>query len=282
MITHPLDIIPRDLRFEIGAHADAGWLDGSHVRSAFVDSFATMLPEGERFFIRSLKGSAHLVDDPVIRQDIRGYAEQEAFHTREHEAYNAALRGLGYDVDGLEALVRRYFAVVREPVHRLIITCGIEHMTYMFARLVLERPEILAGASPAYRRLWHWHALEEMEHAAVALRVLRAASPRLPRWKRWTYRCLAMAVIHLCVLGLASFWAARNLRRSQGPRGPRAWLGIAASLFWRPGWALRTLPWLFAYFRPGYQGHPAVDAALIARGRRLLSEAAAATAAVPG
>ena len=46
MITHPLDIIPRDLRFEIGAHADAGWLDGSHVRSAFVDSFATMLPEG--------------------------------------------------------------------------------------------------------------------------------------------------------------------------------------------------------------------------------------------
>jgi predicted metal-dependent hydrolase len=190
-----LDIIPRDLRFGLIENADAAWFDGDPLKSAIMDGFAVLLPVGERFFIRSLRHYIGQIDDPVVRQDIQGYAVQEAFHTREHEAYNQALRNLGYDVDAMEAEVRALLDTDAAPFQRLLVTCAIEQITYAFARLLLSRPGLLRDSRPAYRRLWTWHALEELEHSAVSLRVLRAVTPNLPGWKRYLARVSLMSVV---------------------------------------------------------------------------------------
>ncbi|MFM7612391.1 MAG: metal-dependent hydrolase, partial [Alphaproteobacteria bacterium] len=75
-----LDIIPRDLRFDLIENADAAWFGGDPLKSAIWDGFAVLFPDGERFFIRSLRQYIDQIDDPMVQQDIRGYAVQEAFH----------------------------------------------------------------------------------------------------------------------------------------------------------------------------------------------------------
>lgn len=65
-------IVPRDLRFGILELADRARFGGDLMMSAIVDGFAVMLPEGERFFIRSLKHYAGQISDTEILEGIRG------------------------------------------------------------------------------------------------------------------------------------------------------------------------------------------------------------------
>jgi len=41
--------------------------------SALVDCFGVLLPEGERFFIRSLKLYEPKIEDPVLIEEMRGF-----------------------------------------------------------------------------------------------------------------------------------------------------------------------------------------------------------------
>jgi predicted metal-dependent hydrolase len=266
-----LDIIPRDLRFGLIENADAAWFDGDPLKSAIMDGFAVLLPVGERFFIRSLRHYIGQIDDPVVRQDIQGYAVQEAFHTREHEAYNQALRNLGYDVDAMEAEVRALLDTDAAPFQRLLVTCAIEQITYAFARLLLSRPGLLRDTRPAYRRLWTWHALEELEHSAVSLRVLRAVTPNLPGWKRYLARVSLMSVVLARFMPLA-FRNVRAIARASGvPMGARGGLRLMWLLFGKPGFLRSSLLPLLAYYRPGYSGERAADAELVRQGRAALA-----------
>jgi predicted metal-dependent hydrolase len=272
-MTEPADIIPRDLRFGVLEAADPAWFGGDRLLSAMVDGFAVMLPAGERLFIRSLKHYAPDITDQEVLDGIRGYALQEAFHTREHEAYNAALRRLGFDVDAMEGRVERLMARDIGPVLRLASTCAIEQVTYALSRFVLKRPALMARAAPAYRRLWNWHALEEVEHSSVALKALRLAPTGLAPWQRYVVRVATLHVIFVRMLYLAVANMLTMLREPDGRVPLRVKLGLAWRLLGRPGfiWAL-VVPFC-AVLRPGYEGGGGrADAALVAQGRRLLAE----------
>ena len=186
------DIIPRDIRFRIADAPKRHWYGGHVQKSALVDCFSLFLPEGERFFIRSLKHYAAGLEDRELAKEINGYAVQEAFHTREHEEYNRALAALGYDVEAMEGPIRHALRKTQNPLLRLAVTCAIEHLTATFSLFLLRHPKMLDGAEPAYRRLWMWHALEEMEHKAVALDVFNHATRDMPGWKRYFLRIGAM------------------------------------------------------------------------------------------
>jgi len=176
----------------------------------------------------------------------------EAFHTREHEDYNQGLRALGYDVDGLETLLAKRLKGATKPLHRLAVTCAIEHLTTAFAATILANPQILDAASPAYDRLWRWHALEELEHRAVAIDVLNTVTASMPGWKRYAlrivvfnttaYNVIAVVIANVCSMArhdgvkLGPVYAARTLWRMVG------WPGMARKAFWR----------LMAYYKPGF------------------------------
>lgn len=273
-MTSPADeIIPRDIRFGIEAQADRAWFGGDLMMSVVVDALAVMLPEGERFFIRSLKHYAPDIDDEAVQAEIRGYAIQEAFHTREHESYNRALGALGYDVAAMEARLGRMLGREIGPVLRLMSTCAIEQVTYSLARFILRRPELMAAAAPAYRRLWRWHALEELEHSAVALRVLRAAPTGLAPWKRYLLRVVVLNAVFAQMIWLAVGNMHAMLRAAGVRTGLRTRLRLAWLLFGRPGFLRGLVGPYFAYMRPGYPGGGgAADAGLVAEGRRLLED----------
>lgn len=274
------DIVPRDLRFGVLENADRAWFDGDEMLSMVVDAFAVALPEGERFFIRSLKHFAQDIPDEEIQAGIRGYAQQEAFHTREHEAYNAALRRVGYDVDAMEARAARLLGNPRfGPVLRLFSTCAIEQATYALSRFILKRPALMARAAPAYRRLWQWHALEEIEHSSVALQVLRRAPIGMAPWLRYVTRVAVLNLVFAQMTWLALANVMTMLRSTRGRVTARDLGRLAWVLLGRPGFLYSVVVPYLAYHRPGYLGGGSADAELLARGRRFLAEDAPAAPA---
>ncbi|WP_210163757.1 metal-dependent hydrolase [Azorhizobium doebereinerae] len=270
-MANPDDIIPRDIRFGILGNAQRHWLEDDIIKTVLIDGLSVFLPEGERFFIRSLKHYAAKMPDRQMAAEINGYAVQEAFHTREHEEYNRAMMSLGYDVEAMEKPIRFGFEVVKNPLHRLAITCAIEHMTATLSTLTLRHPDLLDKAAPAYRRLWMWHALEELEHKAVALDVLQAATPEMSRWQRYMLRVLGMngTLLPFLVIFL------RNVpiyARADGVKtGLRFWLRFIWVTLGYPGYWRRCLPNVLRYYLPGFDPRNSDDAELMRKGREWLA-----------
>lgn len=268
----PQGLTARDLRFGINDHAERAWFGKDAVKSALVDGFGVMFPVGERFMNRALLHYAKTMENPHLLNEIKGFVMQEAFHTREHEGYNTALRGLGYDVSAMEKRLADYLNSFETPLDRLAATCALEQITGGLARMCLRREKLWDEASPAYRRLWRWHALEEIEHSSVALQVYRAVSPQGPRWKRYALRIKHLAIAGACV-GAAAIHNAADILRGEDERlSLRQRLRLLWALVGAPGFACALIVPFLSYLRPGYQGTAAADECLVKVGRLLLHE----------
>ncbi|GEO84304.1 MULTISPECIES: metal-dependent hydrolase [Alphaproteobacteria] len=261
------EIIPRDIRFGIVSNPKRHWYGGDPIKTLLADGLSVFLPEGERYFIRSLKHYAPKLKDKHLAAEITGYSVQEAFHTREHEDYNKAMVKLGYDIPMMEKRVADALAVGKNPLHRLAVTCAIEHLTATLSTVTLRYPELFDGAEPAYRRLWMWHALEELEHKAVALDVLKAATPKMSRVERYLLRVMAMNATIIPFL----FIFLRNVKeftRVDGIKtGPRFWLRFLYTVTISPGFWGRCAPLFFKYYLPGFSPVNKDDHALVLKGR---------------
>ncbi len=261
------DIIPRDIRFGILENPTRQWLDGDFHKTALIDGLSIFLPEGERYFIRALKYYAPKLADRQLAAEINGYAVQEAFHTREHEEYNEALGKLGYDVEAMEEPVRKTLRSDKIPIFRLAVTCAIEHLTATLSTVTLRNPQFLENAAPAYRRLWMWHALEELEHKAVALDVFKAATPKYSGFKRYMLRTMAFNAVAWTFLVITL----RNLTlfaKVDGVKtGPRFWARLLWVLFFAPGYWRKCAPLVLKYYLPGFSPLNKDDHELIRKGR---------------
>jgi len=261
------DIIPRDIRFGIVDRPQRHWFGDDIIKTALADGLSIFLPEGERFFIRSLKHYAGKLGDKELAEEINGYAVQEAYHTREHEDYNRGMAALGYDVKEMEAPVIAALGVTKDPLRRLAVTCAIEHLTATLSTVTLRHPEMFEGAAPHYRRLWMWHALEELEHKAVALDVLKKATPKVPGWQRYLLRVLAMnaTVIPFLLIFLRN---TRLYAKADGVRpGFRFWMRFLWVVSVSPGFWRRCMPLLLSYYLPNFDPRNSDDAALVMKGR---------------
>lgn len=265
------EIIPRDFRFNIVGNRKRHWFGGSVYKSALMDGLSMFLPEGEKFFIRSLKHYATELGDKELAREINGYAVQEAFHTREHEEYNKAMTLLGYDTEKMEQPIRYVLRSVKAPILRLAGTCAIEHITATVSSATLRRPELLDDADPAYRRLWMWHALEEIEHKAVALDVYKAATKNMSGFKRYAIRATAMNTTLLTFM----YISLRNMRiyaKNDGVKtGVRFWLKMFKVLLISPGYWRMTIRPLLGYYSPWFDPHNDDDVELINKGREWLA-----------
>ncbi len=249
-----LVLAKRDIHFDIAGSLTDTWLDGHHMRTAYCDALSALFPEGERFFIRSVTPYIPLIKDPVLKEQARAFIVQEALHTREHEAYNQALVAGGCDVAAMEARVAVALERVKTPLIRLATTVAVEHLTATFAQTVLDNPKVLASAPAALRDLWNWHALEEMEHKAVAFDIYLIATADMTAWKRYALRCAVLIAVSrdIHAIHIANF---RQVLEERGqPTGFGAWVKGLWNLIVAPGYYLRALPHYLRFFRPGF--HP--------------------------
>ena len=65
-------------------------------------SLSSVFPDGEDFFVRSVRHYRDRITDPDLKRQVAGFIGQESIHGREHRAFNDRLDELGYPVKQAE------------------------------------------------------------------------------------------------------------------------------------------------------------------------------------
>ncbi|OBH15853.1 metal-dependent hydrolase [Mycolicibacter sinensis] len=175
---HPA-VRPRRIRFNYPvASLDRHYVAGDLVMSHVIAHLSAVFPEGEDFFVRSVRHFADQITDPELKERVKGFIGQEVSHGREHRELNDRLAQMGYPTARVDRMVRRQLKFVERrlsPLTCLAMTAADEHFTAVFAETLLsdERAQALLGDSEV-RSMLLWHAVEESEHRSVAFDVYRA------------------------------------------------------------------------------------------------------------
>ncbi|MEO6628687.1 MAG: metal-dependent hydrolase [Aquihabitans sp.] len=156
--------------------------DGDLILSHLAATLSSLFPDGEDFFVRSVRHFRHEITDPDLKRQVAGFIGQEAIHGREHRALNDRFDELGYPTKLFERTTKRGLAFrerTMSPTANLALTAALEHFTATLAELLLSNEEArrLFGHA-GLRDLFLWHALEESEHKAVAFDVYKAVGGR--------------------------------------------------------------------------------------------------------
>ncbi len=170
-VTTPADltITPRDVRLDRERPSERWWHGGDPIATAYFNALSAAFPQGETFFIEAVRRYRDQIEGP-LKEQITAFVQQESMHTREHVVFNKLIKGAGYDLTVMDAETRRRVEEARaeSPVVQLAITTALEHFTAIMARSLITEASPLPGAPDEVRRLWLWHAIEEIEHKAVA------------------------------------------------------------------------------------------------------------------
>jgi predicted metal-dependent hydrolase len=176
--THKPDaIVPREkLDFGLDGDIPRFWLDNDPFKSRFFDAMSMFFPEGERFFISCVRDFRDQITDPVLLAEVRDFTRQEAQHGIVHRQFNNLVKAQGVDVDLIErTTVFVLFKVLRRFMAKkftLALTAAFEHMTALMAH-GFEGAGVMDKADPRIRAMYTWHAIEEVEHKAVAFDVMQ-------------------------------------------------------------------------------------------------------------
>jgi uncharacterized protein len=266
-----LTITPRDRRFGRGMKQARWWMGGDPVATAFYNALSATFPKGEAYFVESVRAFREGTP-PKLAEEIKGFVTQEVMHSREHVQFNKRALEAGYDLTRLEERVEWRLSITRArpPVVNLAATMCLEHFTAILAHQLLKNPRHLNKADAESAALWRWHAMEEIEHKAVAYDTWLHATREWPRFKRWKVKAKVMLFVTRNFVVDRTF-GTLELLRQDGITGPKAW----ARMFWfawvRPGMMRRILGAWAAMFMPGFHPWNQDDRALIAGAERGLA-----------
>ncbi len=251
-------IVPRvNLDFKLDTGVPKYWYGGDAFKTRYFDAMSCIFPEGERFFMSCVRDYRDQVRDPLLLQEIKDFIRQEGQHGMIHNQFNDRLREQGIKVDGIESFVKTVlFDFMRKRLpkaHTLAQTAAAEHLTAILAHSLFERREVFESADPRMLAMWAWHAMEEVEHKAVAFDVMQSAA-KVGYVRRiftllelsWSFPLFTLIITH------------NMLRRDGFSRWQRT-KQIAKGLWWlyKPGglWMSGTvLKHYVQYYKPGY--HP--------------------------
>jgi predicted metal-dependent hydrolase len=198
--------------------------DGDLLASHVAASLSAVFPDGEDFFVRSVRHFRDQITDPELKRQVAGFIGQEAIHGREHRTFNDRLDQLGYPTKRFERFTKKGLAIrerLLSPASNLAATAALEHFTATLAELVLtdEQTREMFG-HPAVRDLFLWHALEESEHKAVAFDVYKSVGGS-ERLRTFTMNLLTVGFIGgmtiqviVSLLGDRATFRRGNLRKS--------------------------------------------------------------------
>lgn len=263
-------IFTRDLHFDFQDIEKHDWYNGDPLRTTYCDALSPLFPEGERFFIRSVKQYVDRIEDPKLKEDIRNFCIQEALHTREHEAYNEHLAAYGYDIEKMEERVKKAISRAKTPLKKLALTVAIEHLTSTLSHVILKDPKLLENSTPVYRNLWTWHSLEEIEHKGVAFDVYQQVTQHLSPWKRYALRTSVLFLVTIDIHRLLMTNFFEMMRHRKASLGPKMWAKSAWMLFGRPGYYRRAFLYYLKFYMPFFHPWKGDDGELVRQGRERL------------
>ncbi|MCU5784952.1 hypothetical protein MA04_04252 [Alcanivorax balearicus MACL04] len=171
------------------------WMNNEPAFTHYFTGLSTLFPEGESFFVRSVRAVRHkLQKGSQLDKDVGAFIGQEAMHSKEHEAFHISAQKHGLDPASLE----RVTGLILKTIERffpekwnLLVTVGLEHYTAVMVAYMMESVNELMP-NPSIRDLWLWHSIEETEHKAVAFDVYekiygKSLSAYIPRVLLFTF-----------------------------------------------------------------------------------------------
>jgi predicted metal-dependent hydrolase len=265
-----LAIVRRDYQFGRDNPHPRWWLGNDPIATAFYNGLSALFPLGERFFMDAVKHYRNKVDGKLKAQ-VADFLYQEAMHTREHVVFNKMATEAGYDIGKLEkrAATLLGFARTKRQIHQLAATAALEHFTAMLAHAVLADPRHFAGAPEEARQMWEWHAMEEIEHKAVAYDTYQAVLKNWPSPIRWALRSIVMFVATLLFI-YAVIANTKDLFRQDGIDNGKSWRQLFMFLFFEPGLMRKVMKSYFSYYRPGFHPWEEDDRNLLAKAEATL------------
>jgi len=247
-------MIPRrDVEFGLSPESvPRDWCSRDPFDTTFLNALSLLFPEGERFFVESVKQHKNQVTDPELVRAITGFIGQEAMHGKEHRAFNELMIAHGYaEAPRIDRKLKSFLKLVRKvlpPKSQLAVTCALEHFTAMLAEALLRDDRMRREMHESVRPLWLWHALEESEHKAVAFDVYTAVGGGYAR------RVSIMLLTTIVFFAAQAIAHARLMATRKILWKPWRWGGGVMRLWIYPGFFTRLLPAYLSYFRPGF--HP--------------------------
>ena len=169
-----LTIEPRRVKFEFTDFDTPFYYDNNPLISAMWATMSASFPAGEAEFIRSVRVFEDQITDPKLKAEVKDFATQEAHHSLQHRQLNKMLDDKGYRTDKLDGFFKEKIAERVEKwssERRLAHTVVAEHVTAVMAHFALTHPESMKHFPESFRRLFLWHAIEEIEHKSVAFDV---------------------------------------------------------------------------------------------------------------
>jgi predicted metal-dependent hydrolase len=276
------NIKPRAMELEIPANLPRYWMGGDPYATHMLNALSITFPPGERLFMAAVRALRDRVQDPALKEQVKGFLAQEALHSREHSTLNAWLERLGYPAAKFEQEVADDIAHRRSqrgPYQDLAVTCALEHFTAIMAESWLKHPELRERCHRDVRALWLWHAVEELDHKAVAFDVYQAAGGA------YSQRAVTMLFVTIGLIAGISVYQAQLMAHDGEATNLRAW-AKGWWTYWGPrGYFTRLIPSYLRYFRRDFHPWESDDSALIAQAEeeleRLLGRDVASELAKP-
>ncbi|XDD49834.1 metal-dependent hydrolase [Leptospira sp. WS92.C1] len=148
------------------------------------NSFHVIFPEGERFFIRSVKPFQDKIKDEGLKNRVKSFIGQEVQHGKEHERVWGSIRKFGLPLDRIAnfyhftafKIIFKLLGFLFGPKINLSITAALEHYTATLGEISLKY-DLAKDAYDDMRKLLVWHACEEIEHKSVVYDVMQEVAP---------------------------------------------------------------------------------------------------------
>lgn len=220
----------------------------SHVWTAFQAYF----PEGEQFFVDSVRDARKWVKDEALLREISAFIGQEAMHGKEHLEANAELKRQGINVNGWDARTRwarKRLNKLLSVKARLAGTAAVEHYTAVIAEHIMKSDKFhKLIVDPTIKNLIFWHAMEESEHRAVAFDTHKAVGGT------YAQRAVAMTIVSIGIGPVVLAAMVSCMKQDGELLNARSWLKCADLYFGRTGVFRKMIPDLAKFYKRDF--HP--------------------------
>lgn len=153
-------------------HTENYWFDYNPALTHFMSSLSVLFPDGERFFMKTMNAYRKELSNELLKE-LNEFCIQEANHGRVHTMLNEKLNTtpiLKELENNTKDILERYTKFLNKK-QKLTVTVCLEHLTAIMGKQLIERTDLTKLMHSDIKKVWIYHAQEEVEHAHVSFEI---------------------------------------------------------------------------------------------------------------